>query len=276
MRLKGKFDRQDGARLRGVITPMHGRSFPVILLLSTVAMLLAPLARAEPGRDGFEWQLSIDHLEWQDSTPPDAVSWDIRFSAGSDSGGLRIRNKGGRHVWGAARNNRLEVLWGQRLHWWNWAEALDLELQLGVRHDSGTTPTRTYGAAGFTGRLPLDVEIEAAWYLGEGSREGDDLHSGVWVQVQRRWELTDRLALVLRAEHEAWSEDHVRYSEGSGPWMSSAGARMHYRFGDRIAPYVGVEWFDLVGDTASQAVAAGEAENEVRAVVGLRMEFGGG
>jgi hypothetical protein len=35
-----------------------------------------------------------------------------------------------------------------------------------------------------------------------------------------------------------------------------------------------VEWFVLVQDTARQAVAAGESENEVRAVVGLRIQFG--
>ena len=254
--------------------PMHGRRLPLLLLLGTATWLLAPLASAEPAREGLEWRFAVEQLEWQDGTPSGAAAWDLRFSAGADTGGLRIRNKGGRHIWGAARNNRLELLWGQRLHWWAWAEALDLELQLGLRHDSGTTPTRTYAAAGFTARLPLDVEVEAAWYLGDGSREGDDLHSGVRVQLQRRWDLTDRIALVLRAEHEAWSEDHVRYTEGNGPWMSSAGARLHYRIGERVAPYVGVEWFDLVGDTASQAVAAGEAENEVRAVVGLRVEFG--
>jgi uncharacterized protein involved in copper resistance len=153
---------------------LHGRRLPLHFLLGTATGLLSTLASAEPAREGLEWRFAVEQLEWQDGTPSDAAAWDLRLSAGSDTGGLRVRNKGGRHIWGAARNNRLEVLWGQRLHWWRWA-----------------------------------------------------------------------------------------------------GARLHYRIGQRVAPYVGVEWFDLMGDTASQTVAAGEAENEVRAVAGLRMEFGG-
>lgn len=103
---------------------------------------------------------------------------------------------------------------------------------------------------------------------------GDSIHSGVRAQIERGWDLTDRLTLVARFEHEVWSEDHVRYTEGHGPSMWSGGARLHYRVTDHVAPYLGVEWFDLVQDTSSLARAAGEETNEVRAVVGLRLQFG--
>ncbi len=55
--------------------------------------------------------------------------------------------------------------------------------------------------------------------------------------------------------------------------MWSAGLRLHHRFGEQVAPYVGAEWFDLVGDTRSLAEAAGEESNEVRWVAGLRLQF---
>lgn len=200
--------------------------------------------------------------------------WDVQGWIGSDRSRLWIRDEGGRHISGAPRDNRLELLWGSRPRWWGWMDALDLEMLLGIRYDSGTVPSRTYGALGFTGELPFGIRFEGTGYIGDGSRTGDDIHTGVRAQLERGWDLTPRFTLVLRAEHEVWNEDHVRYREGIGPWMWSAGARLHYRISDRIAPYLGVEWFDLVQDTASQAETAGEEENEVRAVVGLRLVFG--
>ena len=178
-----------------------------------------------------------------------------------------------RHISGAPRDNRLEVLWGHPLRWWKWMDALQLEMLLGVRHDSGTTPSRVYGALGIQVQAPLGIRFEATGYMGDGSRMGEDIHSGVRLQAERDWQLTDRITLALRGEHEVWSEDHVRYSEGSGPWMWSAGLQLRYEVREGVAPYVGVEWFDLVDDTASLATAAGETEKETRLVTGLRLQF---
>ncbi len=71
-----------------------------------------------------------------------------------------------------------------------------------------------------------------------------------------------------------WSEDHVRYSEGHGPAMWSAGLRLHYQVVEGIAPYIGVEWFELIGDTGTLAVGAGESDGEARAVAGVQLRFG--
>jgi copper resistance protein B len=242
------------------------------LTLILLGLALVPIcAGAESARS---WEIAIRQLEWQESSTPEALMWDLQAWVGSEQNRLWFRAEGGRHTSGAPRDNRLELLWGSRPRWWDWMETLELEMLLGIRHDTGTTPSRTYGALGFQGWLPYDIRFEGTGYLGDGSRNGDDVHSGVRVQLERGWDLTDRFTFVLRAEHEVWSEDHVRYAEGIGPWMWSAGARLHYRINDHVAPYLGVEWFDLVQDTASQAVAAGESENEVRAVVGLRIQFG--
>lgn len=243
------------------------------LTLALLGILLVPAAWCAE-RGAPEWEVTIRQLEWQDSTPSGAAMADVQAWVGSERSRLWFRGEGGRHVSGAPRDYRLEVLWGVPFRRWDWTESMELEMLLGVRHDTGTTPSRTYGALGFQGWLPFDIRFEGTGYLGDGSRNGDDLHTAVRAQLERGWDLTDRFTFVLRAEHEVWSEDHVRYSEGTGPWMWSAGARMHYRINDVVAPYLGVEWFDLVQDTASQAVAAGESENEVRAVVGLRVQFG--
>lgn len=252
----------------------QGRCIPRRLAMLASGLLLATAAHAQSAEDGWDWGLTFKQLEWQESATPEALMWDAHFWVGTAQNRLWIRDEGGRHVSGARNDNRLEVLWGHELRRWEWMDRLKLEMLLGVRHDSGTTPTRTYGAIGFQALLPHDIRFEASGFVGDGSHMGDDLHAGLRLQAERDWNISERWSVALRAEYEVWSEDHVRYSEGHGPWMSSAGLRLRFRIHDGVAPYVGVEWFDLVQDTAAQAVAAGEAENEVRAVVGLRMQFG--
>lgn len=256
---------------------MHGQRGRRILhwlASAAAASLLSTAADAQSAGDGWDWEVTIRQLEWQESSTPEALMWDVNGWIGTERSRLWIRDEGGRHVSGARDDNRLEVLWGHQPRWWYWMETLDLEMLLGIRYDSGTVPSRTFGALGFTGVLPFGIRFEGTGYLGDGSRMGDDIHSGVRAQLERGWDLTDRVTVTLRAEHEVWSEDHVRYSEGIGPWMWSAGMRLRYRINDHIATYLGVEWFDLVDDTESLAVAAGESENETRAVAGLRIWFG--
>jgi copper resistance protein B len=252
----------------------QGRCNPFEWILLAVAILFANSALAQSDGEPRDWSLTVRQFEWQDSATPEAYMWDLQGWIGSERSRLWIRDEGGRHTSGARDDNRLELLWGSRPRWWGWMETLDLEMLVGVRYDSGTVPSRVYGALGFTGELPFGIRFEGTGYLGDGSKNGDDLHTGVRAQLERGWDLTDRWMVILRAEHEVWSEDHVRYAEGIGPWMWSAGMRAHYRINDHIAPYLGIEWFDLVQDTADQAEAAGEEENEVRAVVGLRFQFG--
>ena len=245
------------------------RCFPFRLACAATGLILVPAAWAESADDDWSSELTVKQLEWQESSGPDSLMWDVSGWLGTASNRVWIRDEGGSHLSGAARDNRLELLWGHPLHWWG----LDFEILVGVRHDSGTTPSRTYGALGVQALLPLGVRFEATGYLGEGSRFGEDLHSGIRLQAERDWRITTRLMLGARAEHEVWSEDHVRYSEGSGPWGWSAGLRLRYAVAESVAPYVGVEWFELVDDTASLATQAGESASETRLVAGFRLQF---
>ncbi len=252
----------------------QGRCTILRLALTVAGILVMVTTRAQSAGDDRPWGLTFRQLEWQDSSTPEAYMHDVQGWVGSRRQRLWFRGEGGKHVSGARYDNRLELLWGHAPRWWRWMDALDLEMLIGVRHDRGTTPSRTYFALGFTGILPLGIRFEGSGYLGDGSTMGDDIHTGVRLQLERGWDLGDRWTLALRGEREIWSEDHVRYSEGIGPWMLSAGLRLHYRIGDHIAPYLGAEWFDLESDTQGLAAIAGEETREVRAVAGLRVQFG--
>jgi len=60
---------------------------------------------------------------------------------------------------------------------------------------------------------------------------------------------------------------------GEGLSELAAGIRLRYEFRRELAPYVGVEWSSLFGDTADMASDAGELESETMAVAGLRFWF---
>ena len=249
-----------------MIGRQSGRFHPQRFVVATACCLIAPAAGGESLDDGWTWQATVHQLEWQQSSGADALAWDVSGWVGTNRNRIWMRGEGGHHVDGAARDYRQELLWGHPVAKWEWL--------VGVRQDEGTTPSRTYFVLGVQAQGPFGIWLESTGYLGEGSRSGDNTHVGYRLMAEREWPLSGRLTLGARAEYELWSEDHVRYSEGHGPSGVFAGLRLRYESNGRLAPYVGVEWFRLVGDTSSLARRFGETANETRIVAGLHLNFG--
>lgn len=246
---------------------MAGDRIPCVFACAAICLLLASAAHGETRNDGLIWAIAVHQLEWQKSADADALALDFTGTLGSARNRVWVRYEGGQHVDGAARDHRMELLWGHPVRRWEWL--------VGLRQDEGTTPSRTYLALGIQAQGPFGIEFESIGYLGEGSRQGDDLHVGYRLMAERKWELSNRFTLRGRAEYELWSEDHVRYSEGHGPSGVFAGLRLHYMQAPDVEPYVGVEWFRLVGDTGDLARRFGESEREARFLAGIRLQFGG-
>ena len=235
------------------------------LTCAALALTVGSTAWGDPSASRWSGELTVKQLEWQNSSGPDTLLLNVSGWVGTASNRLWLRDEGGTHVAGAPRDNRLELLWGHPTAWWEWL--------VGVRQDTGTTPSRTYATLGIQAVAPFGINIEATGYVGHGSRAGNNVHAGYRLQAERDWSLGSHFTLGTRAEYELWSEDHVRYSEGVGPSGWSGGVRVGYALGRNIAPYVGAEWFRLIGDTATLASRAGESESEARLVAGLRLRF---
>lgn len=229
-------------------------------------MLLPAASLAQSPTDDWTWQATVHQLEWQDSSGPDAVAWDFTGWIGTQRNRLWIRDEGGHHIDGATRDNRLEVLWGHPVKYWEWL--------VGLRQDTGSAPSRTYFALGVQAEGPFGIWLESTGYLGDGSENGDSYHAGARLLADRDFPLSRRFTLGVRAEFEQWSEDHVRYTEGNGPSGIFASTRLRYAVSEGIAPYIGVEWFRLTGDTGDLARARGESVKETRFVAGIRLPFG--
>ncbi|MBN8281284.1 MAG: copper resistance protein B [Gammaproteobacteria bacterium] len=230
--------------------------------LATAALTLGALVLAGPVLAAGE--VLIHQLEWQDRTGGDALKWDVSGWLGSDHDRVWLRDEGD-HARGDEVENRVELLWGHPLARW--------EFLAGVRHDSGRTPSRTYGAVGGQMRVRDSLRLEAMGYLGEGSDKGNKVHAGARLQADWDYPLGRGFALAARGEFEIWSEDHVRYTDGVGPSQVNGGLRLQYTLAPALSPYVGVEWLRLLGDTADLEETAGRPAHESRLVAGLRLQF---
>lgn len=200
-----------------------------------------------------------EELEVRQQPGADGLHWDVSAWLGNDRQRLWLRDEGEREA-GEQAENRLELLWTVPLDaWWDG--------QAGVRLDTSAGPSRTYGALGLQGLAPQWVHLEVTGYVGEGGQLGARL------QADYDWLFTNRLVLAGRLETDAWAEDDPEVGIGSGWSEITLGLRLRYEIRREFAPYLGVEWYGLLGDTADYARAAGEDRRDARLVAGLRFWF---
>ena len=153
-----------------------------------------------------------------------------------------------------------ELLWSHGITtFWN--------AQLGLRHDEGTGPSRTWAAVGVQGLSPYWFEVDATLYL--------DAQGRTALNVESEYELllTQKFILQPRVELNIYGKDDAARGIGAGIADGALGVRLRYEIRREFAPYVGVERESQFGKTASLARDAGEKTNETRWLVGLRLWY---
>ena len=155
---------------------------------------------------------------------------------------------------------RTELLWGHAVAaYWN--------TQLGVRHDGGEGPSRTWLAFGVQGLAPYWFEVDVTAYV------GDERRSALRLDLEYELLLTQKLILQPRVEANFSGRRDAERSLGSGLSELTAGVRLRYEIRREFAPYIGIEWAGKFGGTAGYAQAAGEDKSETRFVAGLRFWY---
>lgn len=150
---------------------------------------------------------------------------------------------------------------------WSHAIARFWDTQLGIRHDSGEDPDRTWAAFGVQGLAPYWFHVEAMLYA------GDRGNTAARFEAEYDMRFTQRLILQPRLEMSLYGQnDNVRET-GSGLSNLSAGLRLRYEITRQFAPYLGVEWAGLYGGTADFARTDNNPTEETRWVAGVRMWF---
>lgn len=198
----------------------------------------------------------LEHVRGPDakSTAYDAQAW-----YGRDYDKLVIKLEG-EESRGRLQDARTELLWGH-------AVAPYWDTQLGLRHDGGAGPARSWLAFGVQGLAPYWFEVGATAYLGSNGR------TALRLDAEYDALLTQKLILQPRVELNFFGKDDVAREIGSGASSGVIGLRLRYEINRQLAPYIGVERNSKFGKTADLARAGGERTAETRWVAGVRFWF---
>lgn len=203
--------------------------------------------------------LLVDRLESVHTSDGNSAAYDLQGWFGRDYDKLVLKAEGDVDG-GKLQESRTELLWGH-------AFATYWDAQLGVRHDSGVGPDRNWLAFGVQGLAPYWFEVDATGYVGEDGRSA--------LRLAAEYELlfTQRLILQPRLEANVYGKRDEESGLGDGLSDALAGLRLRYEIRRQFAPYIGVEWHRLYGNTADLARAEDEPTDETRWVAGIRAWF---
>jgi len=201
----------------------------------------------------------IDQLEWQDADDGSALSWDASGWIGGDVDRLWLRSEGER-LNGKTEEAELQALWGHAISpWW--------DVVAGVRQDFKPGDPQTWAAFGVQGMALYNFEAEATGFIGENGQSAARLEGDYDIL------LTNRLILQPTAEVNFYGKNDPARGVGSGLSDTELGVRLRYEIRREFAPYIGVTWNRVYGNTADYAREEGEDRSEARLVLGLRMWF---
>lgn len=212
-----------------------------------------------PDRKPFGMVLS-DRLETRFADEVDTYVWDVQGWYGGDYNRLWVKTEGEGEQGASPESAELQLLFSRRFSpFWDW--------QLGLRHDFDPDPERTHLVIGLQGVVPYEFEWDSALFV---SDEGD-----VTARVEAEYDLriTQRLIVQPRLEINASADDVPELGLGSGLNSTELGVRLRYEFKREFAPYIGVSWEKLYGDTADLARLQGESTSVASVIVGVRAWF---
>ena len=238
---------------------MQFKLIRIISLLTISIMLLPAVAWADAGDDPVLTKVMLDQLEVRDVGSDNANVWDGQGWIGKDLTKLWIKSEGERTS-GKTDEAELQLLYSK-------AVAKYWDFQVGVRHDFRPSPGRSWAAIGFQGLAPYFFKIDTALFIGESGRTA--------LRLEAEYELlfTQRLILTPEIEVNLYGQNDLDTGAGSGLSDLEAGLRLRYEIRREFAPYIGVNWLRLFGNTAEFARAAGESTSEAQFTVGIHAWF---
>ncbi|MGB6603889.1 MAG: copper resistance protein B [Steroidobacteraceae bacterium] len=201
----------------------------------------------------------LDQLEWRQTDMGPAGVWEAEGWYGGDYDKLWLKTEG-EQVDGVTEDARAEVFWDRVIgRWW--------DLQLGAREDFGRGPPRSWAGLGFEGLARDWLDLEATVYLGEQGR------TAARVKAEYDILMTQRLIVQPEAEANLYGKSDPARQIGSGLSELDAGIRVRYEIRRELAPYIGVAWQRLFGETAGFARTLGRTASDVQFLAGVRLWF---
>ncbi len=236
----------------------HNFAFVAILVAANCLSSLDD-ARADMEDDPLLLTVILDQIETRDAGGDNTLSWDGQGWLGKDLHKIWFKTDGER-TGGSTDEAELQFLYSKAIaRYW--------DFQLGVRHDFKPSPSRSWAAIGFKGLAPYFFDIDAAAFIGESGR------TALRFEAEYELLLTQRLILTPDIEINLYGQNDPDVGIGTGLSDIEAGLRLRYEVRREIAPYIGVNWSRLFGNTADFANIAWRDTSEAQLVIGLRAWF---
>ena len=236
----------------------HNLTITAILAVVTF-LSVSGNARAEAADDPLLLTVNLDQIETRDVGGDNTLSWDGEGWLGKDLHKIWFKADGERTA-GNTDEAELQFLYSKAIaRYW--------DFQVGVRHDFEPSPSRSWAAIGFKGLAPYFFDIDAAAFIGESGR------TALRFEAEYELLLTQRLILTADSEINLYGQNDPNVGVGAGLSDLEAGLRLRYEIRREFAPYIGINWSRLFGNTADFARITGEKSSETQLVIGLRAWF---
>ncbi len=227
----------------------------------------APSAWPRPVMDQHTFGgLFLDRLEYGGGGDGDNLLWDAQGWVGGDLRKLWVKTEGDGPAGESPEASELQLLYDRTItRYW--------DLQTGVRYDVRYHGRDTgYAVLGVQGLAPQWLQTDAAAFLSEDG----DLSFRTEVEYDllvTQWQKRQRLVLQPRLEVNVSASDNSDLGVGRGLGSTEVGLRLRYEITRELAPYVGVRWERLYGNTGNLARSAGTPVSRSWVVVGIRAWF---
>lgn len=209
------------------------------------------------------YYLLFDKLEYQVNENENIFNWDITGWVGGDYQKLWLKSEGDVSLDDGNGEAELQLLYGKLIFPY-------FDLQAGLRYDQlygDKGNSRGFAVIGVQGLAPYFFEIDSSLFV---SHKGD-----VSARFEAEYEflLSQRLVLQPSVETNFAIQEVEEFGVGSGFNDLELGLRLRYEIDRDFAPYIGISWEKLFGDTAKFAKEEGESTDDVKFVTGVRLLF---
>ena len=213
---------------------------------------------AEAVDDPLLAKVMLDQLEL-DAKEGKAASWSAQAWLGYDLNKFWIKTEG-EAVDSEIEGAELQALYSRAI-------APFWDIQLGLKHDFKPQPGQTWAVIALQGLAPYYFELDSSLFF---TKQGD-----VALRLEAEYELllTQQWILSPELELNFYGQNDENRGTGSGLSDMAFGLRLRYEVYREFAPYIGLNWSKLYGNSAVYAAAIDAQTSETQLVIGLKAWF---